>query len=347
MTTPTSGTTRRWHPEPGFDLTTSYLGLALRNPLVASSSPLTGRLDDLLEIERAGAGAVVLPSLFEEQIEQDIAFAGVDDGFSVGPEAISGHAPPLHLTSGPDDYLGLVENAVSSLKIPVIASLNGNTPGGWATFATLLEDAGAHAVELNIYQVAAQPDLSGTELEDRIVQLVSMVRSSVSVPLAVKLGPHFSSMSNLARRLVGVGAEGLVLFNRFYQPDIDLDTLTVEPHLTLSTSDELRFVLRWMAILRGQLPCSLAATTGVHTPEDVVKSVLAGADVAMTTSALLRHGPAHLTDLLDRVSAWFSARGYDSVAQARGSLSQQSVPDPTAFERANYAKTLASYRLPS
>lgn len=334
----------RWQPDPSLDLSTSYLGIELRNPIVASASPLTGRIDDLLAIERAGAGAVVLPSLFEEQIEQNAMLMDDAGGFSIGPEAIAGHVPQLgHLTGGPDQYLSLVEEAAGSLTIPVIASLNGTTPGGWTSFASLVQEAGADAIELNIYEVAADPDVSGFELEDRVVSLVASVRSSVTIPLAIKLGPHFSSIANLARRLVGAGADGLVLFNRFYQPDINLDHLTVEPHLTLSTSDELRFIVRWMAILRGQLPCSLAATTGVHTSDDVVKCILAGADVAMMTSALLANGPNHIANVLDAMTEWFVDREYESTNQARGSLSQHAVPNPSAFERANYAKTLASY----
>ncbi len=329
------------------DLSTSYLGLDLTNPIVASSSPLTGRMDDLLRVEAAGAGAVVLPSLFEEQIEADALF--VDDflGFDVGPEAIAGHVPQLpHLTEGPDRYLTLVERATDELTIPVIASLNGTTPGGWTSFATLVEEAGADAIELNIYRVAADPDVTGSEVEDHTLRLVAEVRSAVELPLAVKIGPHYSSMANMARRMADAGADGLVLFNRFYQPEIDLDELTVEPHLNLSTSDELRFVLRWMAILRGQVTCALAATTGIHTAEDVVKSILAGADVAMMTSALLADGPEHLTTVLEETSRWFAERDYASTNQARGSLSQRSIPNPAAFERSNYAHTLASYRRP-
>ena len=329
------------------DLTTSYLGLELRNPIVASASPLTGRIDDLLAIERAGAGAVVLPSLFEEQIEEHAMLLDDVGGFSVGPEAVGGHAPMVdHLTGGPDQYLSLVETAVEALSIPVIASLNGTTPGGWTTFASLAEEAGADAIELNIYELAADPDVTSSELEDRTLRLVSSVRSSTTVGLAVKLGSQFSSLANVARRFVDAGADGLVMFNRFYQPDIDLDTLTVEPHLRLSSSEELRFVLRWIAILRGQLPCSLAATTGVHAADDVVKCILAGADVAMMTSALLANGPDHVTKVLDATTSWFAERGYDSTNQARGSLSQGAVPNPSAFERSNYAKTLASYRPP-
>lgn len=344
----TEGSRRHiWRPDGPVDLKTSYLGLELRTPIVASASPLTGQIDSLVEIEGAGAGAVVLPSLFEEQIEADFLFAGVDDGFDVGPEAIGGHAPPVdHLTRGPDDYLALVENAVEALNIPVIASLNGTTPGGWTMFAEMIQDAGADALELNIYDVAANPEVPGVDVEDRVVQLLSTVRSAVSIPVAVKLGPYFSSMSNLARRLVGAGAGGLVLFNRFYQPDIDLSDLTVTPNLTLSSSDELRHVLRWIAILRGQLPCSIAATTGVHTADDVVKAILAGANVAMMASALLANGPAHISSVLDEVGTWLADRDYESTNQARGSLSQHAVPNPAAFERSNYAKTLASYRPP-
>lgn len=335
------------HTATGIDLSTSYLGLELANPIVASASPLTGRIDDLLRIEEAGAAAAVLPSLFEEQIEADALM--VDDfvGFDLGAEAISGHAPQLpHLSDGPDHYLSLVEQATEQLSIPVIASLNGVTPGGWTSFATLVEEAGAAAIELNIYRVAADPNVTGSEIEDHTLRLVSDVRAAVDLPLAVKVGPHFSSMANMARRMTDAGAEGLVLFNRFYQPEIDLDALTVEPHLKLSTSDELRFVLRWTAILRGQLSSSLAATTGIHTGDDVVKAILAGADVAMMTSALLSDGPEHLTTVLDEMSTWFTERGYESTDQARGSLSQRSIPNPAAFERSNYAQTLASYRRP-
>ena len=330
------------------DLHTSFMGLELGNPLVASASPLTGRIEDLIALERAGVGAVVLPSLFEEQIEQFALSMDVGSEFSLGPEATGGHAPPLgHLTGGPDQYLALVEEAVETLNIPVIASLNGTTPGGWTSFASLAEEAGAAAIELNIYSVAADADVTGGELEDQFLQLVSSVRSTVQVPVAVKLGSHFTSIANLSRRLVDAGADALVLFNRFYQPDIDLEQLTVAPNLSLSRPGELRHVLRWLAILRGQLSCSLGATTGVHTPEDAVKAILAGADVTMMTSALLANGAGHVSTVLDGMISWFDERGYESTNQARGSLSQHSIPNPAAFERANYAKTLASYRPPS
>ena len=327
------------------DLSTDYMGLALANPIVASASPMTGRVTDLLQLEAAGVGAAVLPSLFEEQIEYDALFIDGFDGNAVGPEAASGHAPQLqHLTNGPDHYVSLVEQAVDALDVPVIASLNGTTPGGWTGIARVLQDAGAAAVELNIYRVAADPRVTGAEIEEHHLELISDVRAVIEIPLAVKIGPQFSSVANMAQRMVDAGADSLVLFNRFYQPEIDLEHLTVTPHLTLSTSDELRFVLRWLAILRSHLPCSLAATTGVHSAEDVVKCILAGADVVMMTSALLANGPSHVESVLTQTSGWFTDRGYDSTNQARGSLSQQSIPNPQAFERSNYAQTLASFR---
>ncbi|MGI9611429.1 MAG: dihydroorotate dehydrogenase-like protein, partial [Acidimicrobiales bacterium] len=293
--------------EPTVDLTTTYLGLELASPIVASAGPLTGDIDDLIQLERAGVGAVVLPSLFEEQIG----------------------------AGGPDDHLDLVERAVGTLDIPIIASLNGTTTGGWTSFAALMHDAGAAAIELNIYHVAADALVRGAEIEDHYVHLVSEVRAVVDLPLAVKVGPQFSSMANMAQRLVASGADGLVLFNRFYQPEINLDDLTVKPHLALSDPAELRFVLQWMAILRSQLSCSLGATTGIHSGQDVVKCLLAGADVAMTTSSLLMNGPGHVAKLLADTAAWLTERGYESSDQARGTMSQDSVPNPDAFERAN------------
>ncbi len=335
------------HPSTALDLSTTYMGLALASPIVASAGPLTGNLDDLLAIEQAGAGAAVLPSLFEEQIEYEALAIDSFEGFDVGAEAVFGHVPHApHLVDGPDHYLSLVEDAVEALDIPVIASLNGTTPGGWTSFASLVQDAGVSGVELNVYRVAADPTLTGTDVEHETLRLVTNVRAAIDIPLAVKIGPQFSSMSNIARRLVDAGADALVLFNRFYQPEIDLEHLTVSPHLELSSPAELRMVLRWIAILRGQLDASLAATTGVHTAEDVVKAILAGADVAMMTSALLHNGPGHIADVLRDVNAWFTEREYVSTDQARGSLSQRSVPNPAAFERSNYAQTLASYPRP-
>ncbi len=332
-----------------FDLTTSYLGLTLANPLVPSASPLTGSTDTLRRLEAAGAAAVVLPSLFEEQIEHDamavhhsLEFGA--DGFG---EAAGGYFPEMDsYNTGPQRYLAQVEAAKAAVRIPVIASLNGTSRGGWTLYARLCEEAGADAIELNVYLVAADPDVPSSQVEQQYVDLVAAVRAAVSVPLAVKVGPYFSSMAHMARRLVAAGADGLVLFNRFYQPDLDLDELEVRPDLELSSSSELRLVLRWMAILSGRVDASLAATTGVHTHEDVVKLILAGADVTMLASALLLRGPAHLGNVLERARAWFVERGYESVAQARGSLSQRHSPDPAAFERANYMRTLVAYSSP-
>lgn len=327
-----------------FDLTTRYLGLELANPLVASASPLTGRVSDLLALEAAGVGAVVLPSLFEEQIESDAWYLDGLDGRAVDAEATAGYLPPIpHLTAGPGQYLQLVEEATEELDIPVIASLNGTSRGGWTRFAELVEEAGAAALELNIYRIASDAEVSGFDVENEYAELVASVRDIVDLPLAVKIGPQFSSIANMCRRLIDAGADGLVLFNRFYQPDIDLADLTVAPHLELSSSEELRFALRWVAMLRSQIPGSIATTTGVHSAEDVVKAVLAGSDVAMMTSALLKHGPTHVSAVLEGVVRWFTERDYTSVSQSRGSLSQGAIPNPEAFERANYAQTLASY----
>ena len=328
------------------DLRTRYLGLELRNPLVASSSPLTGAVESLLALEDAGAAAVVLPSLFEEQVEHD-AFAldhAVGVGTGVNMEAHGGYFPALDdYNTGADEYLDLLIAAKRALSIPVIVSLNGTSDGGWIRYATALQDEGADAIELNVYHVAADPEASGAQVEDRYLHLVEHVRSAVDVPLAVKIGPFFSSPANMARRLAAAGADGIVLFNRFYQPDIDLETLDVRPDLVLSTPDELRLVLRWIAIMAGRVDADLAATTGVHDADGVVKLILAGADVAMSASALLRHGPGHLRTMLDGMTRWFTDRDYQSVDQARGSMSQASAPDASAFERANYLKTLVAY----
>lgn len=335
------------HAPTTLDVSTTYLGLPLRCPIVASSGPLTGNVDDLLSLEQAGAGAVVLPSLFEEQIESGPIGAAGFEGFDVGPEAVFGHVPQTALLiDGVDHYLSLLERSVAALNIPVIASLNGTTPGGWTSFAGMVQDAGAAAVELNVYRVASDRALTASDVEYETLQLVDDVRAELDVPLAIKLGPQFSSLSNMASRLVDAGADGLILFNRFYQPEINLESLTVEPHLELSSPAELRMGLRWIAILRGQLECSLAATSGVHSGEDAVKAILAGADVAMMTSALLLKGASHLRVVLDEMTAWFTERDYTSTNQARGSLSQQSIPNPHAFERWSYAQTLASYPRP-
>lgn len=333
-------------PEGEPDLTATYLGMSLRTPVVASAGPLTGQLSSLRALEAAGIGAVVLPSLFEEQLEHEThefeRFRGLSS--DVNPEATYGYAPALDdVTLGSSRYLRLVREAKDALGVPVIASLNGTTRGGWVGYAQLLAEAGADAIELNLYQVAADPDRSGRHVEAAALDLVAAVVAACEVPVAVKLSPYWSSLGHLAPQLVEAGAAGLVLFNRFYQPDIDLQTLSASPSLALSSSQELRLPLRWMALLHGRVDASLAATTGIHEPTDVVKALLAGADVAMTTSALLRHGPDHAGVLVDGLRSWMAARAYASVAQLTGSVSAAAVSDPSVFERANYLRTLTAY----
>jgi len=327
------------------DLRTRYLGLELAHPIVASASPLTGNIDSLKRLQDAGVAAVVLPSLFEEQIEhEEMATHNLMlYGAELSPEA-QGFFPEMqHYSTGPEKYLELIGEAKQALKVPVIASLNGYTPGGWTSIARKFQDAGADAIELNVYFLAASVDDTSAEVEGRYIELVESVTRQVTIPVAVKVAPYFSAMANMAARLAQAGAEGLVLFNRFLQPDILLEELEVAPHLVLSTSDELRLALRWIAILRGRVKASLAATGGAHTPEDVLKLLLAGADCVMLASSLLTKGPNHVSALVRGVQAWMTEREYASVSQMKGSLSQQACPDPDAFERANYMKTLKSY----
>ncbi len=327
------------------DLSTTYLGLSLRNPLVAAACPLTGDLDALRRMEEAGAAAVVLPSLFEEQLERDAL--AIRRLVKVGPEGfeeILARLPELDsYNTGPAGYLRHIKRAKAAVSIPVIASLSGSADGDWTRHAWLMEEAGADALELNAYFVPTDPDATAEAVESRYLDLVAAVVEATTIPVAVKLGPYFSSLPNLASRLVKAGADGLVLFNRYLQPEIDPVGLRVTPHLALSTPDELRLPLRWIAILRPQLSASLAGTSGVHTAEDVVKLILAGADVVMTASALLRHGPSHLGVLLDGLRSWLEDRAYDSLASIRGSLSGGNAPDPSAFERANYVRAITSY----
>ena len=325
------------------DLRCRYLGLELSAPIVASAGPLTGRLDTLHRLEAAGAAAVVLPSLFEEEIVS-AAFqlhAIHSQGAGVFAEASSYLLADVPDTpTDLDRYLDLVADASAQLSVPVIASLNGMSTGGWVRYATELAQAGAAAIELNVYLMAADRSDTAATVENRIVDLVRAVREAVSIPLAVKLSPYFSALGNVAKAVVGAGADGLVLFNRFYQPEIDLESLTVQPSLELSTAADLRSPLRWIAVLHGQVPCSLALSGGVHTWVDVVKGLLAGADVTMTTSSLLRLGPEHVHELLRGVVAWLDEHDYESIEQLRGSMSQQAVPDPDAYERSNYLKVL-------
>ena len=328
------------------DLSTKYLGLELAHPVVPSASPLTGDLDHVHALVEAGAPAVVLPSLFEEQIEHNAMAVHHSlelgaDGFAETP---GGFFPQLDdYNTGPNDYLRLIRDVKRETSIPVIASLNGTTPGGWTLYARILADEGIDALELNTYQVVADGERSAAEVESTYLRLVAKVKEAVDLPLAVKIGPYFSSTANMATRLVEAGADALVIFNRFYQPDIDLNSLEVVPSLVLSDPAELRLVLRWLAILHGRVGCDLAATTGVHEAGDATKAILAGATITMMASALLRHGPGRLTEVRDGIETWLADGGFESIAQARGSMSHVAVPDPSAFERAGYMQTLTSY----
>jgi dihydroorotate dehydrogenase (fumarate) len=300
------------------DLRTTYLGLQLASPLVASSSPLTGDVDSLRALEDAGVAAVVLPSVFEEEVGEE-------------------PAGPLEL---PPAYAELLAGARSALRIPVIASLNGTTSGGWLRLAELLQHAGADALELNVYGVETDPYTSGAAVEERTLRIVHRIKSTVRIPVAVKVSPFYTAFAHMADRLVEARADGIVLFNRFVQPDVDLDLLSVSLRLKLSSSDELRLTLRWIAILRGRLPVSLGATGGVHDVEDALKLIAAGADAVMLASALLERGPGVVEELTAGLGAWLDARGYGSVSALRGLLSAASVPDANAFERAQYIATL-------
>lgn len=327
------------------DLTTRYLQLDLRNPLVVAACPLTGNLDTLATLEAAGAGAVVLQSLFAEQIEHDELeiFRLHEFTDEVGAESQSFFPELGNYNSGPEPYLEFIEQAKKRLTIPVIASLNGTTPGKWVKYGQQMESAGADALELNIYYVPTNSLDSAEEIESRYVEIVTSVAEHISVPLAVKIGPYFSSLPHFTKRLVEAGADGLVLFNRYLDPELDLDTLQVAPNLVLSSPHELRMVVRWLGILRDQIPCSMAASSGIHSTSDVLKALLAGADVAMMASALLMQGPKHLGVILSELSVWLQERDYPSIQQLIGSVSYQRCGDPSAFERANYMKALTSY----
>ena len=330
------------------DLTTTYMGLKLQHPIVASASPLSRTLDGIKRLEDAGAAAVVLFSLFEEQIRfENESFDYLSEaGTESFAESLSYFPPVGDFRVGPDSYLELIRSAKAAVKIPIIASLNGVTSAGWTEYAKEMQEAGADAIELNIFYIPANVSTSGREVEQRYEDVIRAVRAAVSIPIAVKLSPFFSSMGEMATRFVMAGANGLVLFNRFYQPDFDLDELEVVPDLELSSASEIRLPLLWIAVLHGRLNCSLAATRGVQTGIEVVKYLMAGADAVMSTSALLRNGTGHLTTLLKGLTDWMEKREYESVAQMKGSMSQLKVADPAAFERANYIKVLQSYKSP-
>ncbi len=327
------------------DLTTTYLGLHLKNPLVASASPLSKKVETLRRLEDAGAAAVVMYSLFEEQLthESQELHHYLERGTNSFAESLD-YFPELDTYNmGPELYLEHLHDVKRALDIPVIGSLNGISPGGWVDYAQKMEQAGADALELNIYSLPTDPDVSSVELEDSYVQLVRDVRATIKLPIALKLSPFFTSLPHAAKRFVEAGANGLVLFNRFYQPDFDLEELEVIPNLELSTSHELRLPLRWIAILYGRIAADFALTSGVHTAQDVLKAMMAGANVAMMTSALLTNGVGRLMHILNDLQEWMEEHEYASIRQMRGSMSQQAVADPAAFERANYMKALSSF----
>jgi dihydroorotate dehydrogenase (fumarate) len=328
------------------DLSTIYLGLNLKNPLVASASPLSKKVENAKKLEEAGVSAIVMYSLFEEQIIHDSL--ELDHYLTRGTysfaEALT-YLPDLETYNmGPEKYLGHVSALKKALSIPVIASLNGVSKGGWVRYARLMQDAGADAVELNMYYLSADPNLTGQELEDNYVDLVAEVKAAISVPLAVKLSPFITSLPNFARRLVTAGADGLVLFNRFYQPDFDLQELEVVRTLELSDSSDLLLPLRWISILYGKVDADLALTSGVHTAQDVLKSMMAGARVAMLASAILQDGYEIVPSILTDLQAWMETYEYESIKQMQGSMSQKSVAEPAAFERSNYIRILSGFR---
>jgi len=332
------------------DLRTRYLGLDLRSPIVASSSPFTGDLATARRLEQAGVAAIVLPSLFEEEIlnEELELSRSLEAGTEQFAEAL-GYFPAIESYSGAGDrYLARLERTKAELSIPVIASLNAATTGGWVRYGRLVQDAGADALELNLYHVAADPAMTAVDRESTDLEMVAAVRAAVSIPLAVKVSPYYSAFANFATAVRRAGADGLVLFNRFYQPDLDLDSLDIVNRVDLSRPSDLRLPLRWIAIMRPQLgpDTALAATSGIHSGTDAIKGLLVGADVVMMTSALLLNGPGHVTTVESEMVAWMTEREYESVAQLRGSASAATVADPTAFERANYAATLHSWSSP-
>lgn len=327
------------------DLSTTYLGLKLPNPLVAASSPLTGDIEQLIHLEEAGCAAVVMPSLFEETISHEEAEVArlYDFRTQACPESLTYFPEMPRYNLGPDRYLLTLREAKKGVKMPVIASLNGSTMGGWTRYAKQLEQAGADAIELNIYFVPTDAQQAPELVEGRYLELIAAVRNATRVPLAVKIGPYFSNLAYTARRMVEAGADGLVLFNRYLEPDIRLDPLAVAPKLVLSTSNELRLPLRWLAILSSQLEVSLAATSGVHTAGDILKTMFAGAHVAMMASALLEHGPGHIAQLKDDLRSWLAEHDYASIHQLRGSMNRGNCPNASEFERANYTRALVFF----
>lgn len=327
------------------DLTTKYLGLTLKNPLIASASPLSHKLETIQKLEEAGASAVVFFSLFEEQIVHESLELQHHSTFGTESfaEALSYFPEPSNYVLTPDEYLVHLAEVKRKVKIPIIGSLNGFTKGGWIKYAKRIQEAGADALELNIYYLPTDFSKSAADVEQQYLDVFQTVKSSVTIPVAVKLSPYFSSMANMAKKFDDAGADGLVLFNRFYQPDIDLENLEVVANVLLSTPQAMRLPLRWIAILYGHLKCDLAATSGIHNAQDVLKMLMAGANATMLCSTLLKNGPQYMQQILTEMTQWMQEREYESVQQMQGSMSQKSCPNPQAFERANYIKVLESY----
>jgi dihydroorotate dehydrogenase (fumarate) len=328
------------------DLTTTYLGLKLKNPIVPSAGPLSYTLDSMKRLEDAGAAAIVMYSLFEEQVAHEANELNhyLSYGTESFAEALTYFPESQDYNLGPDEYVELLQKAKRSLGIPVIGSLNGISVGGWISYAKKIEEAGADALELNVYYIPTDPTLTSQDVEDRYLEVLHAVKRSVTIPVAMKLNPFFSSFANLAWRLELAGANGLVLFNRFYQPDINLETLEVQPNVILSSPQSLRLPLRWIGILHRRIKASLAASSGIHNATDVLKMLMVGADVTMMCSALLKNGAGHIARVLEELDRWLMEHEYHSVRQLKGSMSQHATADPAAFERANYMKALQSFK---
>jgi dihydroorotate dehydrogenase (fumarate) len=327
------------------DLSTTYLGLKLRTPLVVSASPLSEEIESIEQLEAAGASGIVLYSLFEEQLRQESAelAQNLEHGTFSTPEALTYFPEPEEFRLGPEEYLKHIARAKSAVDIPIIASLNGSSAGGWTSYAKAIQQAGADALELNIYSIPSDMDLSAAEVEQNYLDILKAVRSAIHIPLAVKLSPFFTNFANMAKRLDLAGANGLVLFNRFYQPDIDLESLEVMPNILLSTPMAMRVPLRWIALLYGKLRASLAGTSGIHRASDVLKMLMAGADVTMLCSALIRHGPRQISVIERDLVAWMEEHEYGSVTQLKGSMSQKNCAEPSAFERAQYMRAISQF----
>ncbi|WP_404784432.1 dihydroorotate dehydrogenase-like protein [Altericista sp. CCNU0014] len=328
------------------DLTTTYLGLPLRSPLVVgAAAPLSEDLDTLKRLEDAGAAAIVMHSVFEEQIQRDVLelHHHLEYGTNSFAEALTYFPEPEIFHVGAEHYLEQIQQAKAALDIPIMGSLNGSSLGGWVEYAQNIQQAGADAIELNIYWIPTDPDLSGAEVEAQYLEILRQVKAQVTIPVAVKLSPFFSNTANMAKRLCEAGADALVLFNRFYQPDIDIEALEIRPQLLLSTPQALRLPMHWIGILYGRIPADLAATSGIHNAQDVVRLLMAGAAATQIVAALLRHGVGHLRSIERDLETWLEEHEYASVSQLRGTMSQQNCPDPSQFERVQYMKTLQTY----